>query len=418
MKNTISTRKKILFVLLFLYIFSPKFIFLPIDFSFLISLGAIILLCIKKEIQQIFSKNIVLFSFYIMISLLYLVNEAFHSVSFSTNSYSIIFIRQILEIIIPACCFTYYLFKYNINCVKYITIFLLIQIVSCIVMTNIDIKSYIFKNIIELNEHAAKFSYLRNFGIARNYLSWFPSCCSLMIFILFLDYCYNKKIQSLIVAILSNIILFLNSRTSILIELFCIITTLLYLKYLRITNKNKEKVGFTKKNILLLFFVIFLITSIIILYISLNKDFFDNIGKWLLQAIESIGSLFGKKYSGPNTFNDLNHFYLPDDSVSLVFGYGTPEYGKMHSDIGYVRYILYGGILISVILFIFYLDFFLTGYNGCKKTSEKFFLIVSYTSLLILQYKGEVFTLNEITRFLFLTTIYIGTQKKNNRKIG
>lgn len=404
----------ILFFILFIYIFSPKFIFFPIDFSFIIALGSFFLLFINRGIQKIFSKYAIIICFHISFSFLFLFNEFYHFSTFNSNSYSIIFIRQVIEGILPACCFTYYLYKYRIDFIRFIKYFLIIQIIFSVLMINMDFKDFIFQKVIKLDEYAEKFSFLRNFGIARNYLSWFPSCCSFLIFILFLDYCYNKKITSLLILILSNIILLLNSRTSIIIELFCIISSYLYFCYQNKMRKKdkilKKKLSFQQKVIIIIF--CFIISITVLILINLNQDFFEKIGDWLLQAVNSIGSLFGNDYQGPNTFKDLNLFYFPKESYSLLFGYGDPIYNNQISDIGYVRYVLYGGILLFFCLLIVYFEFFRIGFNGSNKQSEKMFLVIIYSSLLMLQYKGEVLSLNEITKLLFLASIYIGCSKK------
>lgn len=406
-----TLKKNLLFVLIFMFLFSPKFIFCPIDFSFLLAFFSLGLLFKNKEIQKIFSKYILTVVFIISFSLLYLINEILHYSSFSSNSYSIIFIRQIIEIIVPACCFTHYAYKYKVNFVKYIKYFLCIQFLFCFLMINMDFKKIIFQNLIELDEYASNFSFLRNFGIARNYLSWFPACCSLLIFVLFLDFCYNKKINSLFILILSNIILFLNSRTSIVIEIFSFFCTYLYFKYLKILKHKNLRQRINSKQLLILLLLFFTISFILLTVINQNRDFFEKIADWLLQAFDSIGTLFGKEYTGPNTFKDLNQFYFPKESYSLLLGYANPSYNGMESDIGYVRYLLYGGILLGCCLFFVYFEFFRIGFNGCKKESEKIFLVISYMSLLILQYKGEALSLNEVTRFVFLASIFLGNQK-------
>ena len=108
----------------------------------------------------------------------------------------------------------------------------------------------------------------------------------------------------------------------------------------------------------------------------------------------------------------MNRFYFPKETINLVFGYGDPIYNGQNSDIGYVRFLLYGGFFLFFCLLFVYFEFFRIGFNGTKKRLEKLFLVLMYVSLLILQYKGEVLSLNEVTRLLFLTSIYIGCSKK------
>lgn len=417
--KTNKIQRTIIFLVTFIYIFSPKFVFLPIDLSYIIMAISFIYLFIDKNVQFIFSKYVNTIFYLIAFALIWLVLEVFKNNSYTTNSYPVLLIRIVLEIFIPSCLLTNFYRKMDIDYPNFIKKMICIQIIFCVLMINMDFKEYMFSNVLEIDEYTSKFNFIRNFGIGRNYLSAFPACCALLGFILFLNFYYSKKISSLIFFILNNIILILNSRTSLVIELFCIFSSVFVLKYKVFLNNTvyigtKKKMN--KKKKIQLFYILLLIFFIVINFIIKNEEFFQKIGEWLLSALTSIKNLFYKEDLKYDTFKDLNHWYLPNELLSMFFGYANPAPPKMASDIGYVRYTLYGGLLFLIFINSFFCLLYFEVVLRCRNYGIQVYLTICYLSLLILQYKGDILGCNEVTRLVILSTIYIDNIRFGEKK--
>lgn len=104
------------------------------------------------------------------------------------------------------------------------------------------------------------------------------------------------------------------------------------------------------------------------------------------------------------------HIYLPDNFIQLVFGEGrylfANKYELIHSDIGFVNTIMFGGILFFTLLIFPYLYLFLKRFKYFAKTFQMLTLSVIFF-LLITGFKGESYMLNSLTKSILLLYTYL-----------
>ena len=119
----------IIFFLIFLFIFSPDLNFLPLNFVTLLGVLSFLILLIKYPTvtKVIILKNLLIFIMIIIVIIYSFSIEIYNDIAFTTNNYSILNIRLIVECFIPALLIGILLYKNKYN---FITILNLIVWVS------------------------------------------------------------------------------------------------------------------------------------------------------------------------------------------------------------------------------------------------------------------------------------------------
>ncbi|WP_191117802.1 hypothetical protein [Vibrio campbellii] len=243
---------------------------------------------------------------------------------------------------------------------------------------------------------------IRSFGFAEAYTSTMPaflSVCLAICLLLFL----NEGLKRYIFFIpLLFIGIVLNARTPIVIIFFVLVAfSVLSCKFTRITK-----------------FYFLLSMTVALIFLS----FFTLLGelsaplKRLTEGFIEVGNLFSGKATG--TFDVLlDMFVLPPTLMDNIFGTGVnvflPNDYNFHSDSGYIRDIYMSGFLSIIIQFlaifsIYYYNvkIYLFVGNSKKKYTLLMFLTALYFSYMIINFKGSVFYLNELTVTLLIITFF------------
>ncbi|MFT5759452.1 MAG: hypothetical protein ACI9LM_004218 [Alteromonadaceae bacterium] len=161
--------------------------------------------------------------------------------------------------------------------------------------------------------------------------------------------------------------------------------------------------------------IVIILANIVIL--SLSKLMFPSIYSTIVDriipyAFEMFINLFHKGEMATNSTNILNNMYFPLGEPTLLFGdgyYKAPDQSGayyMGTDAGYMRQVLFYGLLPSVILYLFYLQGFYFIFKGIKKYKSSGILVIALCLyFFIVQYKGAFLTGSAMNIKLFLTLL-------------
>lgn len=174
-----------------------------------------------------------------------------------------------------------------------------------------------------------------------------------------------------------------------------------------------QKINFQKIQCLFIMIIIAILLLIILMKVGENNTI-----KWIVDSFEEIAKLFEGKKVG--TFSVLfgEDFLKVPEGLSLICGTGETVFGKEKgSDIGYINDLWYGGILYSIILWIFFTQNFLAlFYSKIQskfielKTLSLIFLIVS----IIVHIKGTFYAPSSYWNFIVLICVF--NMVEENRK--
>lgn len=356
--------------LLFLYIYSPRFIVIGGTTKIFIIMIAFYFLLKPKIILEYFkSKTIIkISSFLIVISLMTLIIPLFHQTyDFSFSKYFI----TALVIYLPLTFYYIYIFKNKLDLdfnriLKYLFIISLIQ--SIFILLNWYVPSFKVLIVNLLTFHFDALNYYRATGISYGTgdgLSFIQAIGFMSgYYLLFQEkrkYCLN--IIYLFIIFISMIFV---GRTGIILAILFVGIYTLY--------KFKDSAVYLIKLLMLFVFFSF-IFILLVQYFAPEK-----MTKMLHWAFEFYFSYVESgKIETSSTNALLNMFFLPNSEISLFFGdgYYMNPYAKnmnyIHSDSGYIRTIFFGGFLtMSIIIFYFiYLIIFLK-----KLTNKEEFIFI------------------------------------------
>ncbi|WP_213522271.1 hypothetical protein [Nonlabens sp.] len=132
--------------------------------------------------------------------------------------------------------------------------------------------------------------------------------------------------------------------------------------------------------------------------------------KWVLEFFYSISDLiFNTNYSRVNTLSTLGGDFIvfPKTLIGLIFGEGESLFGRsdvQSSDVGYILQIYYGGFFLLFLLGILFI-------NQVKRFSSYYsfkdwYFFIFFSSILILNFKGFIFSATPGGRILILIYLY------------
>jgi hypothetical protein len=137
--------------------------------------------------------------------------------------------------------------------------------------------------------------------------------------------------------------------------------------------------------------IISLLSILILNYLFFSSSFYadnEESFKWILGALNSTKSIDVNDENSNYSFL-FQMLFLPNSITGLFFGEGKmPLNSSGGSDIGYIRHIFIGGIVLLFIefSFLFYL------FKRCfKNSSSKSIILMFLAALLIANFKGDAF---------------------------
>ncbi len=244
-----------------------------------------------------------------------------------------------------------------------------------------------FKDDAELAEKS--YSGFRGLAISGRLYFEFAATCGLVVIIQMKRILGEDKVSyyRLFEFFLLIICGFFAGRTSLVGLVFAFVFLLIY------RQSYKVKMRFVYRLLLCLVFII------LFCIILLPGELLDFINRVVLPWVFDV---FIKLYETGNTqdshsFNTLNEMYETVQISLQEWFVGSGKYSNVdgsyykHVDAGYLRQVLYWGIIGSVINFFCSFQFFSRPWRVCRENkNEKCFLLIVFFYTLLLQYKGDL----------------------------
>jgi hypothetical protein len=315
-------------------------------------------------------------------------------------------LAETVLIILPICVA---LKKLKFNLDDLLKSFLLISLVqslfAILFLINPSVKDFVFNHIIDLdyyftsnNDKVNKLTYLRLNGLGSELTFAMSLFQGFVILLLFNSYKFYKINYLIYIPIIIISILF-NAR----VGLFFFLSFFIYLFI-----EGMIKLKFSKLFVYLILQVLFIL--LLVLFVSLYFPEFYALASIFLFSGFSEGAIL------PHQDTLLNeHLFFPSDLLGVLFGNGkyvfSNNFELLHSDIGYVNILMFGGVILQLLLFFIYLYPLFIIRN--KNLFYKSLVIQFVIALLLIQLKGNVFYVNGLTKSLIIFGFYFSVFQNN-----
>lgn len=400
-------------IILFMYIFMPP---LKINILHILFLGGILYLVINiKKISKIKKKNIYYENIF-FISLIILYSSLLVLIS-ENGDIKILkaIIISFVEMYTISLTFCFYL-KINKKSFIYLwdrlyKIAILQSIIALISFTFKEVQLFILNNFLKIKLSNEQIKILESIASRRLYglsngLTYSTPIYQAILSSSFLFYKKSNKIICLIIFISAII----NARIAIIV--FIIVLVLSLIQKIK-NNSIVENFKFFLKGLMLI--IIFLIVSNIIMN---NLFINNNTLLWIKEAFDEIFNLFKGEKKG--TFYYLfEKFLIFPKGFQLIFGEGYTLFGKeAGSDIGYINDLWFGGIIYTVLIWIFFIRNFISLYKNTeirKLIYLKMFLNILLVTTIISHIKGTNYTFSSFWGLILIVFSYNTLKEKKNK---
>ncbi|TSD66483.1 hypothetical protein FFF34_003505 [Inquilinus sp. KBS0705] len=407
-------------LLLFFYIYSPRVIYLPINFGYLSILIGFLYFSIGNNITKLIglfrSKIFLTFLYFYFFCIVYAVIVLIFSDEKDNNVFLITYIRLLIDIVFVIPFFVIILKdELNYTIEDFLKKLLLIGVVQGVIATLMivipPLKDFTFAYIFDIPSDKLLNQAYRGFGISSDFYLTTP-LFQAVVFAINTKFYLEKGKKYLLYYPFILISMVLNARTSIVIIpiLFIVIfiMSFYYNEFRYIRKLSSLFISFVGLIILLGF------------YFVLNPDKLQTV-IWLLQGIMgAVGALTGTGQSATLNIIILKQIHFPHHTWQVIFGEGLIVFGNINSpvesDLGYIRYIYYGGLMLSAL---FYFNIYNFARSCIALTSDNFLkiLLISTTALIfITQFKGDVFNSSAFMKGVFLIQTFMLYKRSDSVK--
>ncbi|MDB9444798.1 hypothetical protein [Anabaena sp. CS-542/02] len=410
-------------VILFLYIYIPSFSFFVPATTVILPLGIIgfsFLFHKKDFVLGLKNKTLFLFSmaYGVIIAYSFIFDFFGNSIAYMGigQLYSIISLRVYLETFLGSVAI-YLMFKSLSrnapeDLIKSLFLITFVQFIFCLLMlTSGEIRDYISLSLLRPDEKIAldgeltSLAQRRGYGLASGHLFSYPLfnglvCCSALWFFL-----KKRNVYYLILSFMAVVPILINARIGLISMPVFLISLIL---------EKRLVVNFVKwllKNCAFVFMVLLIGLSSIQLYNFIPEKTLLWVEEAIFGIIDAI--TYGNiEYS--STLNDLltSHIHIPDNLISFLIGDGMYLFlnptSPISSDVGYVRLIFFGGLILSVFLYIIFIFLFGIAVNKAKTNIVRLTLVCGSLMIFIANFKGLVFhNHNSILRAMVLLCVFV-----------
>ena len=360
-------KRTLLFVLIFaatfLYIYNPIITILFVQPIYWVYVFALFILSknINSYLYLFKKKGIVILVSILLCLFAYSLIFTFASgQAFKGGGYPAKWIEVSFDLLVVAPAFYIILRKYKIGLNGLINILLAvgtIQALFAIVMfIDGDLRNYIMFNVLSYEPGSSKivtepYFRFRGFGIATAYLFSYPIFQALCIILSFYKIQLNNAKRYYVIVLLLTFSIIVNARIALLVYPVCLLVYLVQnYKQNRLLIKGLVYSSF------LLIFGLYFYYPIRNYLIETNETM-----SWVITGIElSLGLIESNQASTIEILMSSEHLHFPSAYSTVFFGSGdyifdNPLSSTKSSDIGYIRYIYYGGVFIlSLAIFYYY----------------------------------------------------------------
>jgi hypothetical protein len=409
-------------VFIYLFAYGIKILGVPVGFIFGIFSGFYILAKGQLNIFLSIWRNEFILLFILYIYLLCI--ESIVGQGINSKSFGIYIVRIFIDGLLPILILKDMAIRLKLKLHDFaLTIVIVCNIeflIAGLMIYSPHIKTWILTQALELaptSKMMSQYMFIfRGFGLAWNYLVWFPFALGLMfIFVLFTRAIHSRTLLILF-AIQTMLLIGLNARIGF------VPFALGILGYLAI-GRTRQKL---KKAIIpILFFIIFIYILNFVDFGYKTNARLQYMKDWVLN--EGFLSFFNKE--GSQTIHDLSNYNILSQLglKDWILGHGvilTPEAGGLYTDVGYLQTLYTGGLILSGLLYTLFCLFFYRLHKLIHRTfleSEtsdnlQLFSYIFAFSLAIGHYKLRGFELTESTKFLFLLISFFMASSQMKRR--
>lgn len=396
-----------IYIYAFFIIYSPNiFKSIGIESYYLLAVLAFFQLAVyilkRKKIVNLLTKNGLVFACSIfMLSICYIIIALINGADLlDFNRLRIIQNNMPIICLINVAFLVHYLKKLNYDSEKmlcFVFNVVLIQSIICVLMLIIpqfrNIALYLYDN------DNIFITSVRIYGISSDYTYATPIFHGVISSIMTIYAILKNKRKYFLYIPFFAIAIFFNGRTGLLIYIFTILVCLLI-------------IGIKKKKIfsIIKFLTIGIVCSIVLInilsYVAPNSY-------WFVKSFveDTVNLIFQRELTG-NYVALFDSFVFFPEGIKLLIGYSTQVIGTKgyaygiykSSDIGYINDIFLGGIIYATSLYTIYLNFIK---KKISRTNSNYFMfnlfsIILILSLIIANYKGEIFRSTIMVTCIFL----------------
>ncbi|HLW19446.1 MAG TPA: hypothetical protein VKX33_03950 [Cyclobacteriaceae bacterium] len=402
-------------VALFLFIYVPSFIFFPINVSYLIILLALAYISYRNNLnrfltlykQKSFLTYLLLYSFCVFYILLI---PTFSDWPFD-NTFLVTYLRLLIDLLLVLPFFLF-IFCYDLDYDMDDFLNLIVKIgviqggIAVVMFIVPGLRELVFNYIIALPSEKLVDQPYRGYGISGDFYFSSPLFQGLVFVVNSILYLKHSKKRYLFFYPFILVSMVLNARvTLVVVPIFfaVIFFASFYYDNLRWLRKFSG---------LSLFFMI--IASAIVVYFVFNPEKAQAI-IWIMEGvIGGIGALSGNLTESKTLSIILSgHLHFPQRQFNLWFGEGLVVFANLNapvrSDLGYIRYIYYGGIVLSVLFYFSLINFSI---NRILKTTDPLIKVLLLTLLIttfVVHFKGDIFNSSAYLKgflLLLMLTVY------------
>ncbi len=419
-----------LIVLLFLYIYSPDFSFVGFNNSgivlFPLAIFGYAFFLKPRYIISFLTRNKVIVVFQFLILFLVLLSTILQVFQNSANNvslasqYPISLVRFYFEVIVASValhCLFAVRKKEQINDLIN-AFFWIISIQFAITLLSLispSLRDYINFSILNPNSKLIQADWLyqrRGYGLASGHLFFYPLFNGFILSIALWGSVssFKKKINYLVYALMALFPIFLNARVG-LISIPSFIVSLLLIKPFNLRYTLGLALTTISTGTL----------SILLFSFLVQLDIFGSSTlRWIYEGILQYQAFFSGQWQDVTILNALldGHVHFP---TNLLIGDGKylfqNESISFNSDIGYINYLYFGGLLYSILLYAPFVWIFWKAILKTDNIALRGILLSGLIIIFIANFKGIIFQSNSLTRACFLMIIFILFEKSKNIKI-
>lgn len=406
------TSKVVLHLFFLLYIYTIKYVFLPIDSSKLvwIIMGSISFVLYFFNGKYRFFCNSLFYSFKSVIALfIFSILLIFLSLFNDSSSLTIPYYAAIYAIdFVPVAVFFCYLcYSLRVSPLKLITFVGVVQSISIFVMIVSPQIKDLYGSLVSVSTSILDYYSYRFVGLT-GFANYTVGTTQIMILCIGINECIKNsritKIECFYFSLIFLSALFSSRSSMVVLAVFVLI------QFFILFNKK-----YLYSRLLPVFIIIAVVTTFSVYSIISNQALLDSsfILRWALEPIINYINLGEFSTSSSDTLSSF--YFYPGDQT---FYYGDWQYVNKdgsyyyHVDAGYMRVMLFMGIIYSSIYYIIWISMNLAIMNKLHYRNAKVFVIFFIITMFLLHYKGNAFVdASSMIRLYIFYVCYILTRR-------
>ena len=396
---------------LFLFIYSPIFIFVPVNISYIIILLSISYVSFRNNLDRVLSifkhRDFFTYIFFFLLSVAYILLVPVITESTFDKIFLITYIRLLFDILLVLPVFVLiFCHDLDYSTEDFLNLLVKIGVIQAVIASLMfvvpGIKTFVFNNFIEIPSEKLISQTYRGFGISSDFYFSSPLFQGLVFVVNSILYIKTSKRKYLYYYPFILLSLIINARITILV-LPVFFAVIFFLSFYYDDLKWLQKLS----GLLMIFLLIIVSIGI---YFLMNPEKMESL-IWITEGIMGgIGALSGNILESKTlAIMFREHIHLPSRVSQIWFGEGIAVFDNpnspVRSDLGYIRYIYFGGIVFSTIAYFSIINFSLSRIIKSKDSLIKALIWTILLTTFVVHIKGDIFTSSAFLKGFLLILI-------------